>query len=190
MCNGTPLSEALAKARDAELCEPDPRDDLCGVDVRRKVVVLARELGQDIELADVSCEPLLPEGLKAWEPDKSAGAPSIADQLIEALKPFDDEMRAKIDGMHSDDTVPVQLSTVDVEGGTATIELVTKPKASRIAMVSSNENFIEIESKRYSASPMILQGPGAGAEITASGLFADLLQLSRTLVEWNIPKIN
>ena len=52
-----------------------------------------------------------------------------------------------------------------------------------------NDNIISITSRRYSPQPLVIQGPGAGAEITASGLFADLLHLSRTLVEWTIPKI-
>ena len=74
--------------------------------------------------------------------------------------------------------------------GTAKVTLEAVDKAARLARLQANENIIEISSRRYSASPMVLQGPGAGPEITASGLFADLLHLSRTLVEWNIPKIS
>jgi len=85
--------------------------------------------------------------------------------------------------------VPVQLAKVNVLEGTAAVELTSVPKDDRIARCRANENIVEISSRRYASSPMVLQGPGAGAEITASGLFADLLQLSRTLVEWNIPII-
>ena len=72
--------------------------------------------------------------------------------------------------------------------GTARISIAQVDKESRIARCQANENIVEIESRRYSGSPMVLQGPGAGASITASGLFADVLQLSRTLVDWNIPE--
>merc|ERR1711871_1716728 len=69
--DGTPLSEALLKAVDLGLCEPDPRDDLNGVDCARKVAVLARELGHMIETADIPCNPLMPEALRSWAPNTS-----------------------------------------------------------------------------------------------------------------------
>jgi len=186
---GVPLSQALADAADEGLCEPDPRDDLKGVDVRRKVVVLARELGLRIELDDVPTDSLLPEGLSEWEPDTTEGAPSIVQQLVEALRPYDDEVAARVGAMAQDGHAPVQLSEVDVDAGTASIKLTSLLASERVAKCESNENIVEITTQRYSPRPMVLQGPGAGAEITASGLFADLLHLARTLVEWNIPQI-
>lgn len=157
--------------------------------------MLARELGLNLEMADVECDSLLPAGLANWQPDAKSDK-SLTDQLVEALQPYDGEIAAMIsakleaDGSdHTNDKFPVQLSTVDVEKGTARIALTAVPKDERFARCQANENVIEIESRRYSASPMVLQGPGAGPEITASGLFADILHLSRTLVEWNIPKI-
>lgn len=157
--------------------------------------MLARELGLNLEMADVECDSLLPAGLANWQPDAKSEK-SLTDQLVEALQPYDGEIAAMIsakleaDGSdHTNDKFPVQLSTVDVEKGTARIALTAVPKDERFARCQANENVIEIESRRYSASPMVLQGPGAGPEITASGLFADILHLSRTLVEWNIPKI-
>jgi aspartokinase/homoserine dehydrogenase 1 len=85
--------------------------------------------------------------------------------------------------------LPVQLSEVDVEKGVATVKIVSLPAMERVAQCQANENIVEITTQRYSPRPMVLQGYGAGADITASGLFADLLHLSRTLVEWNIPQI-
>jgi aspartokinase/homoserine dehydrogenase 1 len=78
---------------------------------------------------------------------------------------------------------------VDVEKGIATVRLMPVPASDRVAQCHPNENVVEITTQRYSPRPMVLQGPGAGAEITASELFADLLHLARTLVEWNIPQI-
>merc|ERR1712046_437204 len=71
---GVPLSLALEQAAALSLCEPDPRDDLSGNDVRQKVVVLARELGLRLSTEDVECESLLPEALADWCPDESEGA--------------------------------------------------------------------------------------------------------------------
>ena len=192
MREGAPLSKALAQAVDAGLCEPDPREDLNGGDVRRKVVVLARELGLDISMADVPwAEPLLPAALADWSPpDTSAGAPSFAQQLVTALEPYDEEIGARVAGMCAEGQTPIQLCSVDLETGKAQIELSAVDQNSRFGSCSENENIVEIRSRRYASSPMVLQGPGAGSDITASGLFADLLHLSRTLVEWTIPPID
>ena len=81
-------------------------------------------------------------------------------------------------------------STIEfsLEAGKATVEaFASVPKDDRIARCSGNEIIVEISSRRYSSSPMVLQGPGAGLQITAAGLFADLLRVSRSLVEWNLP---
>ena len=191
MREGKTMSAALESAIADGLAEPDPRDDLNGYDVRRKVVVLARELGLEINLDDVQWEDtLLPAALADWTPDTAAGSPKLGLQLVEALKPYDDEISARVTALMADGKTPVQLCAVDVEAGTATIALEQVDSDSRLARCSANENIVEIYSRRYCDSPMVLQGPGAGAGITASGLFADLLHLSRTLVEWTIPIID
>ena len=86
--------------------------------------------------------------------------------------------------------VPVQLSTVDVRTGKVNVQaFAARPEGDRVARCLPNEIIIEIESRRYSTLPMVLQGPGAGVQITAAAVFSDLLQLSRSLVEWNIPQL-
>uniref|UniRef100_A0A7S0L1V1 ACT domain-containing protein n=1 Tax=Coccolithus braarudii TaxID=221442 RepID=A0A7S0L1V1_9EUKA len=189
LADGVPLSEALQQAAALGLCEPDPRDDLAGLDVRRKVVVLARELGLRLELADVPCDSLIPEGLIDWAPDNSEGTISVAAQLAEALRPYDAEVSERFAVARAEGLELVHLGTVDVSSGEASVHLTQLPKDDPLARCVANENVVAITSQRYSPRPMLLQGPGAGAEITASGLFADLLHLSRTLVEWTIPKI-
>ena len=96
---GVPLSKAVADAVALGLCEPDPRDDLAGVDVRRMLVVLGRELGLSLEVDDVECESLLPAELSDWEPDRTDDAPPLAAQLCAALEPFDAQTAEKIGGM-------------------------------------------------------------------------------------------
>jgi len=182
---GVPLSRALAVAIDEGLCEPDPRDDMNGVDNARALVVLGRELGLKLEVDDVKCESLLPAALENWVPDTAEGAPSIGEQLCKALEPYDGETAARVEAMLADGHVPVQLSTVDVASGTASVQAFAPlAKDDRVARCSGGEIIVQIASRRYSESPMVLQGPGAGLKITAAGLFADVLRLSRSLVEY------
>jgi aspartokinase/homoserine dehydrogenase 1 len=111
---GVPLSKALAAACEKGLCEPDPRDDLNGVDNARSLVVLARDLGIELELSDVECESLLPAELKKWKP--AAGTP-LVEQLCKALEPYDASTAERVNAMIADGFVPVQLSKVDVATG-------------------------------------------------------------------------
>lgn len=187
--SGTPFSAALKKAHALGMCEPDPRDDLTGMDVKRKVLVLARELGLQLDMADVDCEQLLPAELASWEPDTSEGAPAAIDQLCDALQPHDEALGARVADADAAGMVLTPVSCVDIEAGTATCVLKPLPRTDRLTRAVENDNIICITSDRYSPQPLVIQGPGAGAEITASGLFSDLLHLSRTLVEWTIPKI-
>jgi len=185
---GVPFSQAVREAADQGLCEPDPRDDLNGIDVTRQLVVLGRELGLRLEVDDVECESLLPEALADWEPDTSDGAAPLLEQLCDALQPFDDEMASRVAGMREVGLVPVQLSTVDVRTGKATVQAFAgRPETDRVARCQANEIVVEIASRRYDLCPMVLQGPGAGVQITAAGLFSDLLKVSRSTVEWTIP---
>jgi len=185
---GVAFSQAVREAIDKGLCEPDPRDDLNGIDVTRQLVVLGRELGLKLEVADVECESLLPAALANWEPDTSDGAEPLASQLCDALEPYDLEMAERVAALREEGLVPVQLSTVDVRTGKASVQAFAgRPESDRVARCLANEIIVEIASRRYSMCPMVLQGPGAGVQITAAGLFSDLLHLSRSLVDWNIP---
>jgi len=188
MREGVPLSRALAAAAAKGLCEPDARDDLNGVDNVRTLVVLGRELGLELEVEDVECESLLPVELREWAPDTAAGAAPLVEQLCAALEPFDEAAAKRVAEMLAGDKVPVQLSTVDVGTGKASVKaFAAVPADDRIARCAGGDIVVEIFSRRYSESPMVLQGPGAGLKITAAGLFADLLRLSRSLVEFTMP---
>lgn len=129
---------------------------------------------------------MLPEELRDWEPDTSDGAAPLVDQLCAALEPYDERTAARVTEMLADGMAPVQLSMVDVATGKASVRAFAPvPVDERVARCSGNEIIVEIASRCYSETPMILQGPGAGLQITASGLFADLLRLSRSLVQWS-----
>jgi aspartokinase/homoserine dehydrogenase 1 len=185
---GVPLSKALAAAVEKGLCEPDPRDDLNGVDNVRTLVVLGRELGIELEVGDVECESLLPAELKDWAPDTSDGAPALVDQLCKELEPYDERTAERVAAILADGLVPTQLSTLDVRTGKASVEaFAAVPQDDRVALCRGGEIIVEIFSRRYDDIPMVLQGPGAGLKITAAGVFADLLRLSRSLVEFAVP---
>jgi len=188
LVDDVPLSKALAAAVDKGLCEPDPRDDLNGVDNVRSLVVLGRELGLELEVDDVACESLLPAELQDWAPDDSNSAP-LTEQLCKALEPFDQRTAERVSAMMADGMVPAQVSTLSVAAGKASVKAFEPiPRDGRIARVGEGEIIVEIESRRYSDSPMVLQGPGAGLKYTAAGLFADLLRLSRGLAADNLPR--
>jgi aspartokinase/homoserine dehydrogenase 1 len=119
---GVPLSKALAAACEQGLCEPDPRDDLNGVDNARSLVVLGRDLGLELELSDVECDSLLPAELKDWKP---SGDSPIVDQLCKALEPYDASTAERVSAMLDTGVVPVQLSEVDVATGKASPLLLT-----------------------------------------------------------------
>jgi len=185
---GVPLSKALAAAAEQGLCEPDPRDDLNGLDTARSLVVLGRELGLELEVADVECKSLLPEELRDWTPDASDGAPPLVEQLCKELEQYDERTAARVDALLADGLVPVQLSTVDVGSGKASVTAFAAiAQDDRAALIRGGEIIVEISSRRYDDIPMVLQGPGAGTKITAAGIFADLLRLSRSLVEFTVP---
>lgn len=185
---GVPLSRALRLAVDKGLCEPDPRDDLNGADNVNQLVVLGRELGLQLEVGDVECESLLPTELHSWSPDTSDGAAPLVEQLCDALEPYDERTAERIKEIISEGLYPVQLSSVDVRTGKASVKaFAAVPKDDRVARCAGGEIIVEISSERYAETPMVLQGPGAGLKITAAGLFADLLRLSRSLVDWHLP---
>ena len=151
-----------------------------------QVVVLARELGLEVELSDVHGEGLLPRQLETWVADRSEGAPRVGLQLAEALKPYDGEVAARLEALMKGGKVAAQLSAVNLELGVCSVALTSLEPENPIARCRGNENIVAIHTARYSEAPMILMGPGAGAEITASGMYSDLLRLSRTLVEHTI----
>jgi len=158
------------------------------VDNVRSLVVLGRELGLDLTAADVECESLLPDELRNWSPDESEEAPPLVEQLCAALAPYDERTASRVSAMLAEGNVPVQLSQVEVATGTASVKAFAPiPADDRVARCAGGEIIVQISSRIYSESPMVLQGPGAGLKLTAAGIFADLLRLSRSLVEWGLP---
>ena len=164
------FSEVVADARQKGFTEPDPRDDLSGLDVARKVVILAREMGLRTELEDVDVTGLIPSGLEQGSVEDFLKALGEHDHLITSL--FE---KAKAKGEHLR-----FVGSIDSEGK-ARVRLESLPATHALTRLRSTDNLVQFETQRYTPNPLIVQGPGAGPEVTAGGIFADILRLGAYL---------
>ncbi len=170
LSQGVPLDEAVTEARTRGLTEPDPLVDLAGLDVARKAVILARELGISIELGDVALEGLVPE-------DVLRAAP--AQGLVPALRAFEPTLRAEVERQRARGLVLRYLARVDAMQRRATVGPVYIPLAHPAASLRGTESMVALHSQRCGERPIVIRGPGAGAEVTASGVLADVLRAAR-----------
>ena len=161
---GRSFSEAVKGAFDLGYTEPDPRDDLSGLDVARKLVILARAAGLDLEPDDVDVEPLLP---------RQAADGSIEDFWAH-LSTFDEPMERSRANAAATGGRLVYLGTV--EAGKARVGLEVVPTDHPCWSLHGSENLILVLSERYRTVPLVVRGPGAGPAVTAAGVFADVLR--------------
>ncbi|KAL5714022.1 Bifunctional aspartokinase/homoserine dehydrogenase 1 [Ranunculus cassubicifolius] len=166
------FSDVVSEAKQAGFTEPDPRDDLSGTDVARKVIILARESGLKLELSDIPVESLVPEPLQA--------SPS-AEAFMEDLPKFDQDMANKRHEAESAGEVLRYVGVVDVLNDKGTVELRRYKKDHPFAQLSGSDNIIAFTTTRYKEHPLIVLGPGAGAQVTAGGIFSDVLRLASYL---------
>lgn len=171
---GVKFSDVVAEAKDKGFTEPDPRDDLSGTDVQRKVVILAREIGLKVEMDDVPVKSLVPEKLQDWQPP--AGA-SLGDAFVEELRAFDGEMEALITEAEAAGEVLRFVGAVDVSSGSASVKLARYPKDHPFASTQFADNIAAFNTKWYTPRPLVVQGPGAGAAVTAAGIFTNVLEV-------------
>jgi bifunctional aspartokinase / homoserine dehydrogenase 1 len=166
----TPFSDIVRDAKQRGYTEPDPRDDLSGLDVARKLIILGREMGLSLELADVKVQSLVPAGLEKG---------SIEDFLGQLPK-HDAAMRTHLDAARARGKVLRYVGRVTASGEASVglIELDAKHAFSNMALT---DNIVRYATGRYCDNPLIVQGPGAGPEVTAGGVFADLLRLASYL---------
>jgi aspartokinase/homoserine dehydrogenase 1 len=168
----TPFSEIVRQARDSGYTEPDPRDDLSGMDVARKLTILARELGHKLELGDFPVQNLVPETLR----DGSI------DEFLERLSEHDDEMKSLYEKARAAGKRLRYVGRLDDKGNAAVgLESVTAEHP--FSNIALTDNIVQFETDRYSANPLVVQGPGAGPEVTAGGVFSDLLRLAKYVSE-------
>ena len=163
-----PFSEVVREAKRLGYTEPDPRDDLSGMDVARKLVILAREMGVELELEGVEVESLVPAVAK--------DAPS-PEAFLEALQKGDADMKARLDAARAKGGVLRYVGIVEASGK-AKVSLAAYEGTHPFARLGATDNIFAFTTARYDARPLVVQGPGAGPEVTAAGVFADLLRLA------------
>ncbi len=163
----TSFSTLLRKARELGYTEPDPREDLSGLDVARKLVVLAREMGRDVQLEDVIVEDLAP-GLPFGVP---------IDELVAGLKDVDARLLSMLKQAREQGSVLRYVGTVP-EQGAPSVSLQVLPSSHPFSRLNGTDNIIAFRTARYDQQPLVVQGPGAGREVTAGGVFGDLLRLA------------
>jgi aspartokinase/homoserine dehydrogenase 1 len=161
---GRPFSEAVADAKARGISEPDPRDDLGLKDVVRKLVILARTAGFELEPDQVSVEPILPEELLR--------APSV-DDFMKLLPQLDEDFARRTRVAKNNGRRLACIGTIEPNG--ASVSLREVPLDRPAARIKGTENVLEIWSDRYSEYPILIQGPGAGQKVTAAGLITDLV---------------
>jgi aspartokinase/homoserine dehydrogenase 1 len=166
-----PFSEIVREARQLGYTEPDPRDDLSGLDVARKLVILAREMGLEIELADVEVESLVPEDL--------SGGP--IDAFLEGFAAHDAAMLERLQAARSQAQVLRYVARLEGHTGRASVGLASLPGEHPFAHARLTDNVVRFVTRRYSDNPLVVQGPGAGPAVTAAGVFSDLLRLAAYL---------
>jgi len=166
----TPFSEIVRDAKQRGYTEPDPRDDLSGMDVARKLIILGREMGLKLDLADVKVESLVPRGLEEGS----------IDDFLARLPQYDAAMRDRFESARSRGRVLRYVGRLTAEGE-ATVGVVELDAKHAFANIALTDNVVRFATSRYCDNPLIVQGPGAGPEVTAGGVFADLLRLSAYL---------
>ncbi|MCB0652389.1 MAG: bifunctional aspartate kinase/homoserine dehydrogenase I [Saprospiraceae bacterium] len=163
---GTKFSELVTLAKEKGFTEPDPRIDINGIDVRRKLIILARETGLNIEAEDVVIKNILPEACSK--------AKSVDDFFVELKKADDyfDQMLKK-----ASDKNCVLRMVAKLENGKATIGLEEVDQTHPFYTLDGSDNMIVFTSERYKERPLVVRGPGAGAEVTAAGVFAEVIKI-------------
>lgn len=165
-----PFSEVVKEAKERGYTEPDPRVDLSGKDVRRKLLILARETGLPFEATDIYIESILPDELME-APD--------AETFFELLPKYDDHFAEQQAVAAKAGKVLRMLAKLD--DGEASIGLEAVDQESPFYFLSGSDNMIVFTTARYTERPLVVRGPGAGAEVTAAGVFAEIIKIGNYL---------
>jgi len=165
-----PFSSIVRTAKLKGYTEPDPRDDLSGMDVARKLIILGREMGLTLEMADVEVTGLVPEALNRCS----------VDEFMRRLPEFDADMAAVLAEANRQGQVLRYVGLIDANGH-ATVGMMRLDAKHAFANIALTDNVVRFATRRYCDNPLIVQGPGAGPEVTAGGVFSDLLRLSAYL---------
>jgi aspartokinase/homoserine dehydrogenase 1 len=158
------FSSIVREAKRRGLTEPDPREDLSGADVRRKLLILARETGLPLEASDIEVENILPKAC--------TDAPDV-EQFFAALEQNDGHFNALREKAAADGKV--LRFVAKLEDGKAGVLLMTFDQGHPFYFLDGSDNMVSFTTERYRERPLVVRGPGAGAEVTAAGVFAEVI---------------
>lgn len=165
---GRPFSAVVREAYDRGYTEPDPRDDLGGVDVARKALILARGIGWRLDMRDVQVRGLYPAAMD------SLSVP----EFLTALPELDIEFRDRVEAAAAEGKV--LRFAAELEDGRLRVGPTAVPAASPLGRLQGTDNLVEFYSKWYSPAPLVVQGRGAGVDATAAGVLSDIVELAFT----------
>jgi aspartokinase/homoserine dehydrogenase 1 len=163
---GKKFSDVVKEAKAKGYTEPDPRDDLSGKDVARKILILSREAGLKLELSDISIENLVPKDCQDLK---------TVDEFFKGLEKHD----AQYEKLLKDATAKgekLRYKAV-LRDGKVKVELGSVDDQHPFYSLSGSDNIILLTTERYHERPMVIRGPGAGATVTAAGVFADIIRI-------------
>ncbi len=163
---GKRFSEVVSTAKKKGFTEPDPRNDLSGLDVARKLLILIRETGVEMELEDIEVESLVPKKLEKIKD---------VNQFLNKLKDYDSEFDLLKEKALTEGKILTYIAKY--ENGKATVKVEAIAPTHSAASLSGTENIVSFTSKYYNTIPLAIKGPGAGPEITASGILSDILKI-------------
>lgn len=161
------FSQVVKQAQDEGYTEPDPRLDLSGTDVARKILILAREAGYKLEMEDVEINSFLPE---------SCFVGSVEDFYAEMAK-NEAHFKSMLDNAKNKNLILKYIATFD--NGKASVGLQSIDSTHNFANLSGKDNAVLFYTNRYSEQPLVVKGAGAGADVTAAGVFADIIRATR-----------
>ena len=167
------FSGLVLEALNQGLTEPDPREDLSGRDVQRKLLILARTAGFELSLEDISCQNLVPEEL----------ANVSKDQFLSRVSELDDFFQSRFQQAKDEQACIRYIArlTVGDEGIKASVGIEVIAHDDAFANISPGDNIFKVHSQWYGENPLVIRGPGAGRDVTAGGLHSDLVHICKQL---------
>jgi len=163
---GVPFSTAVGEARRLGYTEPHPADDLSGMDVARKALILARTIGFEAELSDIKIAPMFKKELFDKEPDV----------FVNNLRIMDEEIAEMIAGGRQQGKLPRFVARIEKDQLSVGLEMVAE--SSPLGGLRGTDNQIVFRTRRYNSNPLVVTGPGAGAEVTAAGVLNDVISIA------------
>jgi aspartokinase/homoserine dehydrogenase 1 len=168
---GKPFRSLIQEARELGYTEPDPRDDLSGQDIKRKIVILSRVAGYPLEPEEVDVDAILPD---------SCMAAKDIDSFFEELDRHEHHFQTLLSDAQKNNARLRYIAKL--VNGQASVRLEQVTADSPFYNLASTDNMIVFRTSRYRSRPMVIQGPGAGSHVTAAGVFAEIIQLGNIIV--------